>query len=148
MTVPFDYPPVPHVRRHGHRGYAGYESYRPWLRDEFAFRCVYCLTREVWTRFTGTYAIDHFLPVATNPDLETDYGNLLYACIPCNLAKGSSVTPNPLSVLIASGVSVSTDGVAGREGTRGDRSLPPSSHRDRELATRRIASRFHPGRRG
>ncbi len=111
MTVPFDYPLAPHVRRHGPRGYAGYESYRPWLRDEFAFRCVYCLTREVWTRFTGAYAIDHFLPVAANPDLVTDYGNLLYACIPCNLAKGSSITPDPLTVLIASGVSVSEGGV-------------------------------------
>lgn len=44
MTVPFDYPPVPHVR--GPARYAGYESYRPWLRDEFAFRCVYRLMRD------------------------------------------------------------------------------------------------------
>ncbi len=46
MTTPFRYPDGPHQRRHGPRGYASYESYRPWLRDEFAFRCVYCLTRE------------------------------------------------------------------------------------------------------
>ncbi len=40
MTDPFSYPNRPHVRRHGPRGYANYESYRPWLRDEFSFRCV------------------------------------------------------------------------------------------------------------
>ena len=25
-----------------------YQSYKPWLRDEFQFRCVYCLWRERW----------------------------------------------------------------------------------------------------
>ncbi len=40
MTPLFVYPTLPHVRRHGPRGYADYPSYRPWLRDEFAFRCV------------------------------------------------------------------------------------------------------------
>ncbi len=37
---PFIYPARPHTRRHGPQGYAGYASYRPWLRDEFSFRCV------------------------------------------------------------------------------------------------------------
>ena len=46
----FRYPAVPHARRHGPRGYADAESYRPWLRDEFTFRCVYCLFREQWGR--------------------------------------------------------------------------------------------------
>ncbi len=32
MTSPFTYPAVSHVRQHGPRGYADYESYRPWLR--------------------------------------------------------------------------------------------------------------------
>ncbi len=110
MTAPFDYPAAPHVRRHGPRGYSGYESYHPWLRDEFAFRCVYWLTREVWTRAYGAYAIDHFLPVATDPTLETEYGNLLYACIPCNLGKRDSLTPDPLAVLLLESVVVSDDG--------------------------------------
>lgn len=111
MTAPFDYPSAAHVRRHGPRGYAGYESYRPWLRDEFTFRCVYCLTREVWTRVSGAYAIDHFLPVVAHPDREVDYDNLLYTCIPCNLSKGSRDVPDPLSVFTESGVTVSEDGV-------------------------------------
>jgi hypothetical protein len=46
----FTYPAQPHIRRHGTRGYAALESYSPWLRDEFAFRCVYCLLREQWGR--------------------------------------------------------------------------------------------------
>lgn len=42
--------------------------------------------------------------------MTTEYDNLLYACIPCNLAKGSSETPNPLTTLIAGAVQVSNDG--------------------------------------
>lgn len=36
MSTPFDYPPEPHIRRHGPRGYSDYGSYRPWLRDELS----------------------------------------------------------------------------------------------------------------
>ena len=46
MNSPFEYPSSPHRRRHGPLGYADYASFRPWLRDEFSFRCVYCLLRE------------------------------------------------------------------------------------------------------
>ena len=46
--IPFMYPGQSHVRRHGPAGYADYKRYRPWLRDEFTFRCVYCLKRERW----------------------------------------------------------------------------------------------------
>ncbi len=111
MTAPFDYPSAPHVRRHGPRGYAGYESYRPWLRDEFSFRCVYCLTREASSQLTGAYAIDHFAPVVARPDLETAYDNLLYACAACNLAKGGRVVPDPLAVLLEPAVRVGEDGI-------------------------------------
>jgi hypothetical protein len=110
MTAPFTYPPVPHERRHGPQGYAGYESYRPWLRDEFSFRCVYCLMREVWGPFKGAYALDHFLPVASRPDLALEYDNLLYGCVSCNLSKGGLETPDPCSSLIDSEVTVSDDG--------------------------------------
>jgi hypothetical protein len=44
----FRYPMSAHERRHGPRGYQDYRSYKPWLRDEFEFRCVYCLCRERW----------------------------------------------------------------------------------------------------
>lgn len=110
MTAPFTYPTTPHVRRHGPRGYADCESYRPWLRDEFSFRCVYCLIREMWGPVQGVFALEHFLPIATRPDLALEYDNLLYGCASCNLSKGSQQTPDPLRVLLAGKVEVTPDG--------------------------------------
>src|SRR5437879_4639115 len=98
MTEPFVYPSGPHQRRHGPRGYANYVSYRPWLRDEFSFRCVYCLIREQWGRH-GSLGVDHFLAVALYPERAGDYDNLLYACTTCNAAKGDRVLPDPTVVL-------------------------------------------------
>ncbi|MCL4201337.1 MAG: hypothetical protein KJ000_02500 [Pirellulaceae bacterium] len=44
----FAYASTEQQRRHGPRGYTSYRAYKPWLRDEFAFRCVYCLLRISW----------------------------------------------------------------------------------------------------
>jgi hypothetical protein len=110
MTLPFLDPPTPHVRRHGPAGYADHAGYRPWLRDEFSFRCVYCLLREQWGRVGGVFDIDHFLPVANRPDLAVNYDNLLYACTTCNLAKRDQDIPDPLNVLTSANVQVSEDG--------------------------------------
>lgn len=110
MTVPFTYPPIPHVRRHGPVGYSDYANYRPWLRDEFSFRCVYCLTREQWGRLAGLFDIDHFQAVINRPDLAAAYDNLLYACATCNLVKQALEIPNPLTVLTIANVRVSEDG--------------------------------------
>jgi hypothetical protein len=107
---PFAYPAQPHQRRHGPRGYAGYESYRDWLRDEFSFRCVYCLNREQWVIAKGAFAIDHFVPASLNPGRVTDYDNLLYACVACNLTRGNQSIPNPLEHLLASTVEVQASG--------------------------------------
>jgi hypothetical protein len=106
----FTYPARPHARRHGPRGYAGYESYRPWLRDEFTFRCVYCLVREQWGLVRGTFDIDHFLPVATHPRGERTYDNLLYCCATCNAAKGKRRLPDPCRTLLAAAAEVKEDG--------------------------------------
>lgn len=111
MTTPFIYPSAPHVRRHGPMGYADYASYRPWLRDEFSFRCVYCLIREQWGRVRGVYDIDHFLPVVNHVGLALDYDNMLYVCATCNSAKGSREVPDPLLVLTSPNVHVGEDGV-------------------------------------
>ena len=110
MTAPFDYPPAPHVRRHGPAGYADYASYRPWLRDEFAFRCVFCLRRETWGTLSGEFAIDHFQPAALRPERATEYDNLLYVCGPCNLRKAAREVPDPLVALTAEAITVRTDG--------------------------------------
>jgi hypothetical protein len=110
MSAPFEYPLAPHARRHGPQGYADYASFRPWLRDEFSFRCVYCLLREQWGLVRSIYAIDHFLPVAHHPASVTDYDNLLYACVTCNTAKGARAVPDPLAVLTSAVVRVAKDG--------------------------------------
>lgn len=109
MTAPFDYPPAPHVRRHGPQRYANSASYRPWLRDEFSFRCVYCLLREKWGR-PGSFGIDHFLAIALYPGRSKDYDNLLYACSTCNATKADRVLPDPTSVLTSVAVDVEADG--------------------------------------
>jgi hypothetical protein len=110
MTIPFIYPPAAHVRRHGPVGYADHASFRPWLRDEFSFRCVYCLLREQWGRVVGLFNIEHFQPVANRPDLAADYDNLLNACSTCNLGKRDLEVPDPLTVLTSATVQVSEDG--------------------------------------
>lgn len=107
---PFQYPEHPHRRRHGPRGYAGYESYRDWLRDDFSFRCVYCLNREQWVIAKGSFAIDHFVATSINPALITVYENLLYACVACNLTRGNQPIPNPLEHLLSSTVEVQASG--------------------------------------
>ena len=107
---PFQYPMRPHRRRHGPRGYAHYESYRDWLRDEFSFRCVYCLNREQWVIAKGAFAIDHFVPASIDPRRINDYENLLYACVACNLTRGNQPIPDPLNHLLASTVTVQMDG--------------------------------------
>jgi hypothetical protein len=107
---PFAYPETPHLRRHGPRGYADYESYRPWLRDEFSFRCVFCLGREQWSILPGAYDIDHFVPQSIHPEGRLDYDNLLYVCHSCNLSKSDRLAPDPCSVALGRCLEVHTDG--------------------------------------
>src|SRR6185312_3127966 len=105
----FDYPVGPLERSHGPRGYEGYASYRPWLRDEFAFRCVYCLSREQWGRETGEFDLDHFAPQKARPDLETTYDNLFYSCRRCNATKSAQPVPDP-AALVAGDLRLLPDG--------------------------------------
>ncbi len=97
--IGFVYPTSPHVRRHGPGGYKDYGSYRDWLRDEFTFRCVYCLHREQWYSRSATFHIDHFVPVSVDPQGKCEYSNLLYACATCNEAKQDILgVPDPCKV--------------------------------------------------
>ena len=85
LPVPFAYPSTPHIRRHGPRGYENYQQYKPFLRDDFTFRCVYCLERETWyPNRAGSFAADHFEPKVLNPVRQRDYENLVYACSRCS----------------------------------------------------------------
>jgi hypothetical protein len=95
-VVLFQYPETLHVRRHGPSGYQNYVSYKPWLRDEFTFQCVYCLCRERWFPDSETaFSIDHLHPQLSAPERRTEYDNLLYACCQCNSVRGASPVPDP-----------------------------------------------------
>jgi len=106
----FEYPSSPHVRRHGPQGYTDYSSYREWLRDEFSFRCVFCLQREQWVQMHAAYHIDHLVPQALAPDLTCDYDNLLYVCSGCNALKTDLSVPDPCRIAYGCSVRVRGDG--------------------------------------
>ncbi len=106
----YQYPARPHRRRHGPQGYTTAIQYRVWLRDEFAFRCVYCLEREQWVHRTGYFHTEHFQPVVQRPDLGLEYDNLVYACHVCNAVKGAHSVPNPLRVLLDESVKLQANG--------------------------------------
>jgi hypothetical protein len=111
MMQGFEYPTQPHIRRHGPDGYQDYESYRDWLRDEFLFRCVYCLHREQWYGRGVTFNIDHSIPVVVAPHKKLEYANLLYTCATCNNAKRDVLgLPDPCSVAFADCVCIRGDG--------------------------------------
>ena len=95
---PFLYPKSPHVRRHGPIGYSTYRHYRPWLRDEFCFRCVYCLRRETWAFHDSDFELDHDVAQSIAPELCREYTNLVYACHNCNKRKSNKVLPSPSDV--------------------------------------------------
>jgi hypothetical protein len=107
----FAYPQQVVGRKHGPRGYAHYETYRDWLRDEFSFRCAYCLMREPWLRGGRGLQIDHCLPQAHYPAGRLAYENLVYTCPWCNQAKAGVAVPNPTEVAYGRALRVKEDGV-------------------------------------
>ncbi|MEO8351897.1 MAG: HNH endonuclease signature motif containing protein [Chthoniobacteraceae bacterium] len=110
LPAPFAYSSKAHVRCHGPQGYSEYRQYRDWLRDEFAFRCVYCLRRETWLTLRRDYALDHFLPKSEHPDIERDYDNLVYACSECNGTTAARYLPSPESVAYGACLQVDENG--------------------------------------
>lgn len=114
----FDYPDPRSQRRHAPSGYASYGSYRPWLRDEFTFRCVYCLKREQWGQVTGEFDLDHFQPQRLFPRLAVEYTNLVYACRRCNRVKLDQQVDDPFVVMTGAQIRTMPDGtVRGVDGT-------------------------------
>jgi len=109
MVDPFEYPKTSHSRRHGPAGYRDYKSFHSWLRDEFWFRCVFCLHRERWPT-TSKFEVDHLIPVSERRDLECCYSNLLYVCRRCNSLKTSLRVPDPGLVAYGDCLRVNADG--------------------------------------
>jgi 5-methylcytosine-specific restriction endonuclease McrA len=87
-TVQLSYPLTAHQRRHAPAGYKNYQDFKPWLRDEFLFRCVYCLERERWyPNRADSFSVDHVQPKSRVPERLFDYSNLVYTCSRCNSSK-------------------------------------------------------------
>lgn len=148
----FQYPAHAHRRRHGPQGYASPVQYRDWLRDEFDFRCVYCLEREQWVHRTGHFHTEHFQPVAQRPDLSVQYDNLVYACHVCNAMKRDQTVPDPLRVLLNDVVQVQPNGTLVAQTKEAAKLLEmlhlnsPESRRRRRLMMRviRLAADYDP----
>lgn len=107
---PFAYPATPIKRKRGPLGYQNYDSYREWLRDDFAFRCVFCLRREQWEIMRATFAIDHFIAQCRDSNKILDYDNLLYICGSCNSAKSNHFLCDPCEVALGKCLVVHNDG--------------------------------------
>jgi hypothetical protein len=110
--MPFRYPEQAHLRKHGPLGYQAYRHYKPWLRDEFTFRCVYCLARERWyPDGAASIGVDHLVPRSIDASLECFYDNLVYACNRCNRRKSTVMNVlDPCTDAYAKHLEVLSDG--------------------------------------
>jgi hypothetical protein len=116
MTIsPYRYMMSAHVRRHGPAGYSAYGHYRPWLRDDFCFRCVYCLERENWAAQDGGFELDHDIAKSLAPELCREYTNLVYACHNCNKRKSNKRLPSVSDVAYGACMEVSISGKSAGE---------------------------------
>lgn len=88
VAAAFAYPAKIHLRRHHPQGYTDYRSFKPWLRDEFGYRCAYYQMRERWHGGEAGFSVDHYMSQASTPGRRCDYSNLIYACLRCNSLKG------------------------------------------------------------
>lgn len=109
----FEYPMEPHQRRHGPAGYVDYASFKPWLRDEFKFRCVFCLHRETWSsEGESVFSVEHIVPQSKADALICEYHNLLLACVGCNSIKRDvKLGLDPCQVAYGKHVRSEADGV-------------------------------------
>jgi hypothetical protein len=117
----FHYPGSVRQRRHGPAGYQDYGSYKPWLRDEFEFRCAYCLCRERWSPSgDDSFSVDHRTPRSKAPEGLCRYDNLVYACCECNSAKSDALgVPDPCDEPYDSHLEVGADGTVHPRTTEG-----------------------------
>jgi hypothetical protein len=86
-TTPFAYPKTRHTRRLSPGPFSTHQSYKPYLRDEFEKKCVYC-RMPVTMKDEALFGADHYRPQIRFPGLAATYTNLFYCCNPCNSRKG------------------------------------------------------------
>lgn len=67
-----------------------YQGYKPYLRQDFHYRCAYCSVHENEWGGPRHFHVEHFKPKSRSQfrRLMLYYGNLLYACDVCNTFKG------------------------------------------------------------
>ena len=73
-----------------------YKRYKQPLREDFQYRCAYCILHEGDPYGGGFhhFQIDHFRPRNKFPDLINTYSNLYYSCTWCNRAKSDTWPTN------------------------------------------------------
>ena len=113
-STPFIYAPFAHSRRHAPASYKDYRDFKPWLRDEFVFRSVYRLEREMWyPDRADSFSVDHVTPrQGENGDssLECTYSNLVYACTRCNSLKQGLLLLDPTKQAMGVHIQVDPEG--------------------------------------
>lgn len=82
---PFYYPKETHRRTERPKQYKRHQAYKPYLKIEFANKCVYCRKPD----YLQHYTVDHYKPKRLFPELEAEYSNLYYCCPDCNSRKGT-----------------------------------------------------------
>ncbi|MFL5349370.1 MAG: HNH endonuclease [Hyalangium sp.] len=80
------------------------------MRDEFTFRCVFCLSRELWLPGSAHFHLDHAVAQKHAPSLAQVYENLLYLCASCNIMKQARALPDPCHTALANCLEVKSDG--------------------------------------
>ena len=85
---PFWYPTKKHQRTEAPPVYANYQNYKPYLKNEFSGRCVYCRKADSF-QDSGSFHVEHYKPKSMFSDLVNVYSNLFYACASCNRLKSS-----------------------------------------------------------
>ena len=83
---PFSYPKSRHTRRLRPGPFNTYSDYKPFLREEFEKKCVYCRMPDTMKDYE-MYGVDHYRPKSVFSELLTTYTNLFYCCNPCNRRK-------------------------------------------------------------
>lgn len=81
-------------RRKTKKKFSDYKKYKPWLREDFEYACVYCTIHEGEFGGFHSFHVEHFKPKSKFPALETVFTNLLYACWRCNSFKGEDWPSN------------------------------------------------------
>jgi hypothetical protein len=73
-----------------------YRSFRAHVREDFEYRCAYCLLFELLAGGEENFELDHFRPTRLFPQEENSFYNIYYSCHPCNQIKRDAWPPKSL----------------------------------------------------